>query len=279
MSFISDAQENLENFWDENSNTILTIGALVGFGASLYFTAKGAIRAERKVKELEKNNSNITSMDIVKAVAPECIPTLVSAAFTIACIISNHHINEEEKIAMCGAYAMVGKSYEKYRKKVKEVAGEDVAKEIDIAMAKDVEFKQRGGVTEFIDELREVTHSKSDECLFFDPYSELYFSKTPDDVRLAQYNLNRDLVMRGEVTLWDFYKYLGIEDVVAYSRRDKRKLKKLGWHCDFMNEEYEQTWIDFDNEYIDYSVDDEPSGYFCIQPVIPPRVLEYPYSM
>lgn len=279
MSFISDAQEHLESFWDENSNTILTIGALVGFGASLYFTARGAIRADRKVKELEKSNPNLTSIDIVKTVAPECIPTLVAAAFTIACIISNHNINEEEKIAMCGAYAMVGKSYEKYRRKVKEVAGEDVAKQIDIAMAEDVRIHQVGGAYPFNDVLQNIDTSAG-ECIFFDPLSELYFAAAPDKVRQAEYYLNRSMSLRGDVSLWEFYKLLGIENYVVNNRRHKRTLRKLGWDTDFMMNEYEQTWIDFEHEYVDINNEnDEPSGYYIIAPLIMPRDLSEEYPM
>lgn len=283
MSFISNAQENLENFWDDNSNTILTVGALIGFGASLYFTARGAIRADRKVQKLEKEKADkkeeLRTIDIVKTVAPECIPTLVSAAFTIACIISNRNINEQDKIAMCGAYAMVGRSYERYRNKVKEVAGEDIAKKIDIAMAEDVRIHQIGGAYQCDDALQDID-SGAGECVFFEPISELYFASTPEKVRQAEYYLNRNMSLRGDVSLWEFYKFLGIENFVYNNRRHRRALKKLGWDVDFMMLEYEQTWIDFEHEYVEINNEkDEPSGYFIIAPLIMPRDLSEDYPM
>jgi hypothetical protein len=281
MSIFEDAQLKLEDFWDENSNTILTVGALIGFGTALFFTARGAVKADRKVQKLSeekrKSHEELTSKEIIKTAAPDYIPALVASAFTVACIISNHNINEEDKIALCGAYAMLGKSYEKYRTKTREIAGEETAKKIDIAMAEDVRIRGNGGVFDFHDDLQDLEHTAADECIFYDPLSELYFHKTPEDVRLAEYHLNRNLTLRGEVSLWEFYRFLGVDHHVVNSRRDRKKLRKLGWGCDFLLDEYEQTWVDFDHEFVELdSNKDEPSGYYILQPVIQPRVLDEP---
>lgn len=283
MSFVSDIRDNIEDIWDEKSNTILTVATLLGFGASLFLTARGAVKADRKIKELERrkeeNDEELTSVEIIKTVAPDCIPTLVAAAFTVACIISNHNINQEEKIALCGAYAMVGKSYEKYRRKVKEIAGDDVAKQIDIAMAEDVRINQIGGFCAYTDALQSLD-SAHGECIFFEPISELFFATTPEKMRNAEYHLNRNLALRGDVSLWEFYQFLGIDNYVYNNRRHKRKLKKLGWDCGFLIEEYEHCWIDFEHEYIEQKNDrDMPQGYYVVCATINPRDLSEDYPM
>jgi hypothetical protein len=275
MSLLSDAQMKLEGFWDENSNTILTVGALVGFGAALYFTARGAVKADRKIQKLEKQKEEhfeeLTTKDILVAAVPEYIPTMVATAFTIACIISNHHINEEQKVALCSAYAMLGKTYEKYRKKTKEIAGEETAKKIDIAMAEDVRLSQNGGVFFYKDDLQD-SDDAADQCIFYDSISQLYFSATPKKVRDAEYHINRDLALSGDAKLWNFYHYLGIEDAVANDKKHKRALKKLRWNQYYLNEVYENPWIDFDHTYVEFDSEiDEPSGYYIIQPTIGPQ--------
>ena len=283
MSFIDDACSSIESFWDDNSNTILMVGSLVGFGASLYFTARGAVKADRKVQALkevkEATGEELTTKDILKEAMPEYLPSLAFAAFTIACIISNHNINEENKIALCGAYAMLGKSYEKYRRKTREIAGEDTAKKIDIAMAEDVRIRQVGGFCSYEDALQGLNSSYG-ECVFFDPVSELFFGTTPEKLRNAEYHLNRNLALRGDVSLWEFYQFLGIDNYVYNNRRHKRKLKKLGWDVDFMLNEYESCWIDFEHEYVEQTNDrDMPAGYYIVCPVIQPRDLSEDYPM
>ena len=275
MSLLSDAQMKLEGFWDENSNTILTVGALVGFGFALYFTARGSVKVDRKIKKLEKEkqrySEELTTKDILVTAVPEYVPTMVTTAFTVACIISNHKINEEQKLALCGAYAMLGKSYEKYRKKTKEIAGEETAKKIDIAMAEDVRLSQKGGVFFYKDDLQNAD-DVADQCIFYDPITNLYFGATPKKVRDAEYHINRDLTLSGDAKLWNFYRYLGIDNLVANNKEHKRTLKKLRWNQYYLDEVYENPWIDFDHTYVEFDSEiDEPSGYYIIQPTIRPQ--------
>lgn len=273
-------KENLEDLWDENSNVILTAGAILGLTATIALTAHDSIKAYKKVNELnnrmEENDEELTTIDILKEVVPECLPSIAAAAFTMACIISNYKINEDQKIALYGAYAMLGKTYEKYRSKVKEVVGEEKAKEIDFAMAdktpKEIFNRTEGGFAIFTDDLLSDTYNEADECVFFDPYSGLYFNKTPEEIRLAMYHLNRKLNITGDAGMMDFYEYLGIEKDVANNVEDYKTLKQLGWNCNFLNEEYDQPWVDFDIacEPVDYP-GDSPNGFYIIQPLIAPR--------
>ena len=264
-------------FCKVHANGILTVVSIVGLGTSMYFAAKGALEAEKRIRaEEEARGVELTKKEKFMEAAPEYIPSIISASITIASIIVNHRINQAQKIALCGAYAMVGSSYEKYKKTVKDVCGEEKAKEVDVAMAEDIYINQYGGVFGFQDDLQDIGHSVADECIFFDPISELYFHKTPEDVRLAEYHLNRNLALRGDVSLWEFYQFLGIENYVCDSRKHTRDtLQSLGWDCGFLLEEYETSWIDFDHELVEMSDDrDMPSGFYIIQPVIQPRILD-----
>ena len=78
----------------------------------------------------------------------------------------------------------------------------------------------------------------------------------------------------------DFYRYLGIDKYIADSRRARRKFDKLGWDFYCLLTEYEQAWVDFDHEFIETNSesDDAPSGFYIVQPVIQPRLLDEDYE-
>lgn len=112
---------------------------------------------------------------------------------------------------------MLNESYKNFRNKVDEVHGEGTNKEIDEAIAED--------------------KTKNELRLFYDIYSERFFETTLFKVQLAEYNVNRDLVMRDYVYLNEWYEYLDIPTV--------EEGWDVGWSTGFCFEAYWQPWIDF----------------------------------
>ena len=72
------------------------------------------------------------------------------------------------------------------------------------------------------------------EHLFYDEFSERYFTSTIDKVLQAEYHLNRNLALGGIMTLNDWFEFLGLEKAPDGDT--------LGWSvCD------SYYWLDFNH--------------------------------
>ena len=75
----------------------------------------------------------------------------------------------------------------------------------------------------------------SNPITFYEPISDRYFEATMEQVLDAEYHLNRNYSLGKEVTLNDFYGFLGIPEIETGDM--------LGWN--FMDES--MYWIDFNH--------------------------------
>ena len=81
---------------------------------------------------------------------------------------------------------------------------------------------------------------ENEKILFYDMYSDRYFRATIPAVLNAEYHLNRNLVLRGDVTANEFYDFLGI-DRIDYG-------DELIWSIEDLMENG-IMWLDFENRY------------------------------
>lgn len=210
-------------FVKRNASTILTV---VG-GAGVVTTTVLAIKATPKALVLldnahEQKGEDLTKLEKVKVAAPVYIPTIVTGVTTLACIFGANMLNKRQQAALMSAYALLDNSYKEYKKKVEELYGEDANDQIKKKLAEDN---------------YEPTNVKDDEKLFYDEYSGQFFKSTLAKVKVAEYNLNRNIHTRGWGELNEFYEELGIDDFEEYSA--------LGWSEGGNYEMYWQAWVDF----------------------------------
>lgn len=228
-----------------NASTILTV---VG-GAGVVTTTVLGIKATPKAMKLlenakEEKGENLTRLEKVKVVAPVYIPTVISGAATLTCIFGANILNKRYQASLMSAYALLDNSYKEYKDKVEELYGEDADDKINEELAKD-KYKE--------------TELKNDEVLFYDEYSNRYFKSTILKVAQAEYNVNRDIHMRGWAELNEYYERLGLDDFDDY--------EALGWSEGGNYEMYWQAWVDFihttkvaedGTEYIHITMFEEP---------------------
>ncbi len=215
-------------FVKRNASTILTV---VG-GAGVVTTTVLAIKATPKAVTLLENaekekGENLTKLEKVKVAAPVYIPMVVSGVTTLACIFGANMLNKRQQASLMSAYALLDNSYKEYKKKVEELYGEEATKTIDEKIAED-NYKK--------------TEVKDDEVLFYDYFSGQFFKSTLTKVAQAEYQLNRDIHMRGWAELNEFYERLGIDDFEQYGA--------LGWAEGGNYEMYWQAWVDFNHNKI-----------------------------
>lgn len=215
-------------FLKRNSSTILTcVGA-----AGVIATAVTAVKATPKALLLLEDAKNekgedLTKLEMVKVAGPAYIPSVVLGAATLACIFGANILNHRSQASLMSAYALIDSGYKDYRKKVDEIYGEESGAEVRAGIAKD---KYDG----------ESVKMEDGKRLYYDFYSQRYFEATPYDVKRAEYEVNRTLMMDDAVYLNEWYNLLDLEPLEhGYD---------FGWNTCANMDAYWQTWVDFHHE-------------------------------
>lgn len=217
------------------SPTILTCAAVAGVIGTAAMAIKGTVKARELVQEAsEKKGEELTKLDAAKAAAPAYIPMAVAAVSTVSCIVGANILNKRQQKALLGTYALLGQTYRRYREAVSRVYGEDADKNIQAEMAKDVYISADGVIYD------PAQDKNSDKLLFFDSNSQRYFEATIPAVLNAIYHLNRNLAIRGNVSLNEFYDFLGINKIPGGD--------EIGWNWEELMENG-LMWLDFENLY------------------------------
>ena len=159
-------------------STILTCLSGIGVVATTILAVKATPKAVRLCEELRENKEDEpTKLEYAK-VAWKCyIPAFAVGVSTIACIFGANVLNKRSQAALMSAYALLDSSYKGYKKKVKDIYGNDAYNNIKNEIARD--------------NYKEISESEDDECkLFFDfntlkyfraPMSEILQKVTMDD--------------------------------------------------------------------------------------------------
>jgi hypothetical protein len=212
-------------FVKRNASTILTC---VG-GAGVVVTTVMAVRATPKALLLleeakREKGEELNAYEVVAVAGPVYIPTALVGVSTITCIFGANILNKRSQAAITSAYALLNESYKDYQTKVEELYGKEVDTVIREEIAKD-EYENK------------PIPAEEGKELFYDEYSKRYFYSTMYKVKEAEYQLNRDLVMRDYAYVNEFYECLGIEPIESGW--------ELGWSVGSNLACYWQEWIDF----------------------------------
>lgn len=230
---------NARIFAKRNASTILTCLGSIGLIATTILAVKATPKALQIIEKEKKNKGEeLTTIETIKVAAPKYIPTILIGTATLACIFGANVLNKRQQASLISAYALLDESYKKYRRKVVELYGEETHKNIVDAIA--IEEAKKVGIT--AESLCANTCLTSDDAcgdpvLFYDEWSNRYFESTIEQVIAAQYHINRNLILRGYVTLNELYEFLGLEPT-DYGNT-------VGW--DLEDDFY---WLDFNNHKI-----------------------------
>ena len=255
---------NARLFIKRNASTILTCLGGVGVVATTITAVKATPKAIRLIEEAElEKGEELTKWEKVKIIAPGYIPTVGLGISTIACIFGAHILNRNQQAALMSAYALVDQSYKDYRRKLKELYGEEVDREVReaIAIEKAEDVGVRGSYLGTNCDLA-LEENNGEPQVFYDEHSGRYFESTIEQVLTAEYHLNRNYILRGYSYLNEFYEFLGIEETDYGS--------VLGWAP---NDEG-MYWIDFNHRKLE---SDEGKDVYIIEMPFEPTYdfLEY----
>lgn len=238
-------------FLKRQSPTILICVGSVGVVATSVATAKATLKAKVLLDEVEKEKGEkLTKKEVLKTVAPTYIPAVVLGTATISCMVGAHIIDKHRQAALVSAYTVLDKSYKEYRDKVEELYGTEAHTKIKEAIAKDKYEKDPESKKKTKD------NHDGDVLLWFDEYSNRYFWKTMEEVKYAEYHLNRNFALRDYADLNEFYAFLGLGPTAHGA--------EIGWSIGAGEVYYGYTWIDFYHK-LHQSDDPNTPDYYTIE--------------
>lgn len=215
-------------YFKRNGSTILSCIGAAGVVATTILAVKATPKAVLLLEEAkEEKGEKLTKTETMLVAAPAYVPTVVMGISTITCILGATVLNRRQQAALTSAYALLNTSYKEYKDKVIDILGKDGHDEVEAEIAKD-NYKE----TEV-----DVTEGKE---LFYDAYSKRFFESTKYKVKEAQYQFNRDLVMRDYVYLNEWYDYLDLDEVEGGW--------ETGWCSAMCYDMYWQLWVDFSHK-------------------------------
>lgn len=245
--------------------TMLTCLGGLGVVATSVLTAKATPKALHLIAEAEKEKgSELSKWEKVVSGVQAYIPAITMGSVTLVCIFGANMMNQKQQATLASAYAFLDQSYKKYQRKAIELYGEEahekIVDSIAIEEAQEV-YPYTIGLCSNTTQCLEEAYSEP--ILFYEPDGHRYFNAPLEQVLMAEYQINRDIVLGTVVTLNDLYVWLGL-DPTDYG-------ETVGWSL--MDEMY---WIDFNHRKI--QLEDGRSCYVIETPFGPsPEALEEYY--
>lgn len=176
--------------------------AIAGLVGTIALTVRATLKVEKALKDAEeRKGEKLDLKETVKEVWKPVAPVVASAIATGACIIASHTIEENRKAAWVAAYTMAQGELDTYKKKIKEMAGEEVAEAID----NDIDTNRVASYTP-----DQVFFTNVDGCICFDPMSGRYFRSNKNAINAAVNSVNQSIIDSWSAVLNDFYEELGL---------------------------------------------------------------------
>ena len=245
--------------------TILTCISAAGVVVTVVLAVKAtpkALKCIEKEKEVKnpENGENLTRMETIAACWRCYIPAAATGIATIGCIFGANALNRRQQASLVSAYALASRSFNSYKRKVKELYGEEAHKKVMASLAAEKSTKPEISAGS----LAQMTSlgfedANEEERLFYDAISDRYFQATISQVLQAEYHLNRNFAIGGGfITLNQFYEFLGISKVKGGD--------EVGWMVsDGL------YWVDFDHQktVVDDGLNGEVECYIIDAPFPP----------
>lgn len=220
---LPNAVQKIVSAAEKNSPTILMAIGVAGFvttvGLAISATPKAMqLLEEEKHVRIENDEPEMTKIDIVKTTWKCYIPTAISGAMSIACVIGSNSKNAKRNAVLASAYKMSETALIEYQNKVIELIGEKKEKTVRDSIAKDHVEKNPVKSSQVI-----ITGNGKTLC--YDDISGRYFESDIEEIRRAENILNKKMMNDMYVSLNEFYDEVNMPHT---SLGDE-----LGWNMDW----------------------------------------------
>lgn len=217
---------------------ILSILGGVGVIGTSYLAVRATPRAIERIKEESRINhdgdpNSATKLEMFKASWKLYLPATITGLSTIGCILGSNLLSNKKQVGIASAYGLLDQYIKRYKSAAKTLYGDDADKKIDAQVAREG-YVSADGIFVYERDL----DPDAEDILFYDLYSQRYFRATMAAVLNAQYHLNRNLSLRGDATVNEFYDFLGIDHIEGGD--------EIGWDMGELLDS-EIMWLDFEN--------------------------------
>lgn len=212
----------------KHSPEILTGIGIAGMVVSTVLAVKATPKAlqlieEEKNKQLDTDSEetsvvkDLNTIDVVKATWKCYIPTVVTGAVSMACIIGANSVNLKRNAALAAAYTLSDTALREYREKVIETIGDKKERAVRDKVAEEKLKKDP------VETGKPVVMINSCNTRCYDVITKQRFTSDIETIRRIVNDLNERMI-GGEdyISLNDFYYELGLEPV--------RIGDELGWN-------------------------------------------------
>ena len=205
---LSDAAKKAHMAMKKHSPEILTGIGIAGMITATVAAVKSTPKALSLIKEKkeEQNTEKLTAVETVKTVWYCYIPSAVSIAVSMLCLIGASSVNARRNAALATAYTLSESALKQYKDKVVETIGEKKEQAIRDSIAKDK--IEKNPVSR-----NEVIITKSGDMLCYDAISGRYFKSDIDKLKKAENELNKRMLNEMSISLNDFYYEIGLDGI------------------------------------------------------------------
>lgn len=203
---------NAKIFFRKHGSRILTGLGIVGFVATVVTAVKATPKAVEIIKEKEnEKQAPLTTFEKAKCAAHCYIPAALTGTATVVCIVGANITNLKIAASLSSGCALIVDQFNRYRNSAKDIYGEEghraIVEHMETVDREETYPYSSGGIVAHGFDLPE----NSEQYLFFDTISEVFFTATYEEVLQALYHLNRNFAGRGYLPLNEYYEFLGIE--------------------------------------------------------------------
>lgn len=201
---MKNALKVIKPFVVKHQPEILMSMGIAGMIFSTISGVKATIKSSNKISKL-RETKNLTKKEVIKETWKYYIPTAVSMAVSIPCIIAGNRISNTRNMALAAAYTISETALQEYQDKTKELLGEKKYDKLQESVSQELVSKNYNP--------NNVTIIGNGDSIFFEPLSGRFFQSNWNTISKAANELNSRALsdLQGVIYLGDWYDILGLE--------------------------------------------------------------------
>ena len=198
----------IKPFVSKHEPEILMSMGIGGMIFSLAWGIKASFQAARAIDKYKETygKDKLTAKETIKLTWKLYLPTVLSVAASVPCVIMSNKVSNKRYAAIATAYTISEAALQEYKDKTKEIIGEKKTKQIEESISDDRVTKTYSGGNQ-------VILTGNGDSLFYEPLSGRYFKSNWNDILKAANELNSEAItnMSGQTTLNDWFQKIGLE--------------------------------------------------------------------
>lgn len=198
----------IKPFVSKHEPEILMSMGIGGMIFSLAWGIKASFKAARAIDKYKETygKDKLTAKETIKLTWKLYLPTVLSVAASVPCVIMSNKVSNKRYAAIATAYTISEAALQEYKDKTKEIIGEKKTKQIEESISDDRVTKTYSGGNQ-------VILTGNGDSLFYEPLSGRYFKSNWNDILKAANELNSEAItnMSGQTTLNDWFQKIGLE--------------------------------------------------------------------